>query len=582
MSVGNRAPRSRSRGHAASELEAVRQQLADALETIEAIRTGAVDAFLIKDPDGERVYTLQSADKPYRVLVETMQQGALVCEADGTILFANGRFAELLGTPHQGLPGQPLARYVTVEQRLAFDRLLKHAPEDDATGELLLERADGARIPVHLTMARLPNGGTAAVCVIVTNLTREKEHEAIERERALLQRSGEVLRDADRRKDEFLATLAHELRMPLAPIRSALEVLRLRGAVSPEVEWGQNVIGRQVKRMTRLVDDLLDLGRVTQNQLTLKRTTLDLYDVLRGALETVGPLIEAAGHELLVVVPEGTILLDGDAGRLTQMFANLLTNASNFTSRYGSIEVRGQVEGDMASVTIRDSGDGIPPELLPHIYDMFRRADRSQGHQRSGLGIGLALVKQIAMLHGGTVEVLSEGAGAGCTATVRLPRVTAGWPEPPSTDYATAGKGCGKRILIVDDDVDTADTLAAMLRLHGDEVRAAYGGAMALELGRTFEPQVVLLDIAMPGRDGLETCLAIRAEPWGEGAHVIAITGWGFDEDRALTREAGFDHHLLKPVDPKALSDLLQGLGPRRSGAPWPGLGGNALVPVSG
>lgn len=559
-----RGPR-RSTIDLAGELETVRAELAEAQETIEAIRSGAVDAFLIKDPDGERVYTLNSADKPYRVLVETMQQGALVCEADGTILFANGRIAELLRVPGERLPGQRLSQYIGTGQRAAFDRLVTQARLEDARGEVFLERADGALIPVHLTLARLPEGGAAAFCLIVTDLTREKEREAIEHDREMLQHSGEVLVDADRRKDEFLATLGHELRMPLAPIRSALEVLRLKGAVSPDIEWAQDVIGRQVKRMTRLVDDLLDLGRVTHDQLTLTCVSLDLSDVLRAALETVGPLIEEAGHELLVVLPKQTILVDGDPGRLTQMFANLLTNAASFSERYGSIEVRGTEDAGMAMVTIRDGGAGIEPELMPHIFEMYRRTDRSLGHERSGLGVGLALVKKIVLMHDGTIDVQSEGAGRGTSVTVRLPRYTAGQPEPPAPDATGRDLSCGKRILIVDDNVDTADSLASLLRLRGDEVRSAYDGAMALEVGRAFEPQVILLDLSMPGMDGHETCRGIRAEEWGEGAYVVAITGWGRETDRGRSRDSGFDHHLLKPVDPGALGLLLQGLGSRRN-----------------
>lgn len=553
------------------ELAEAQLKLAEAEETLEAIRTGAVDAFFIQENGAGRVYTLQAAERPYRVLVESMQQGALVLGTDGTILFANGRVAELLDLRHERLTGSVLRDLVESAGRGTFDALLKEGfREGAARGEVQLT-AGKRLVPAHLTIAKLPSGDAASLCVIVTDLTREKQHEVLERDRQVLHQTSELLREADRRKDEFLATLAHELRMPLAPVRSALEVIKLKGAASPDVEWAQNVIERQVRRMTRLVDDLLDLGRITHDQLTLRRAPVDLSEALRGALETAGPMIEEAGHELLVVMPRDNVVLDADQNRLTQVFANLLTNAACFTERFGSIEVRGVLEGDQAAITIRDNGAGITPEVMPHIYEMFRRTDRSMGHERTGLGVGLALVKKIVELHGGSVEILSDGHGKGCTATVRLP-VSAEAAVSAPGGIARGSQRSGHRILIVDDNVDTADALAALLRLYGDVVRTAYSGTMALELGKTFEPQVVLLDIAMPEMDGYETCRGIRAEEWGRDAHIIAVTGWGKEEDRARTRDSGFDHHLLKPVDPTALSVLLRGLGSQRR-TPWPEIG---------
>jgi PAS domain S-box-containing protein len=557
-------------GALAAELEELRLRLAEAEETIEAIRTGAVDAFLIHDGTADRVYTLQTADKPYRVLVETMQQGALVCDAAGTILFANARIAELLHVPHERVTGHPLRRFIAEPQRTAFDVLLSQCRDTDARGELALERSDGLRVPAHLTIARLPTGEAAAYCVIVTDLTREKEHEALERSEELLRLREQGLQATDRRKDEFLATLAHELRTPLAPIRSALEVLRLKGGpASPDIEWAQDVIDRQVQRMARLVDDLLDLSRIAHDQLVLQRGPVDVTDVIRAALESTRPIVEAQGHEVRVVMPDEPVIVDGDGVRLAQVFANLLDNAATFSDRFATIEVTGVVEDGAVRIAVKDNGRGIPSDVLPHVFDMFFKADDAGSHEHSGLGLGLPLVQKLVGLHGGTVSAHSEGPGQGSEFVVRLPLAGAMELTTEERRAVASATAVPLRVLVVDDNVDGADALAVLLRMLGYEVRTAYDGPSAIETGRDFEPQVILMDIGMPGTDGLETCRAIRAQPWGEDTHIIAVTGWGQPEDRRKAAEAGFDHHLVKPVDPARLTQLLTELGPRRA-TPWP------------
>ncbi|HTN83934.1 MAG TPA: GAF domain-containing protein [Sorangium sp.] len=363
------------------------------------------------------------------------------------------------------------------------------------------------------------------------------------------------LRDQDRRKDEFLATLAHELRNPLAPIRTGLEILQVSGSAEQEGKI-LGMIERQVGHMVRMVDDLLDVSRITRGKVELRRERVDLRAVLNSALETSRPLIEAAEHELAVRLPAEPLLLDADPTRLAQVFANLLNNAAKYTPRGGVIRLAGQRDGAAVVVRVMDNGVGIPADMLPKVFDMFTQVVRSIDRAQGGLGIGLTLVRRLVELHGGTVHAESEGPGQGSTFTVRLPLAAVALAaaegpasRPRSSGPATRDATAALRVLVVDDNVDGAESLALLLRMSGHRTRAVHTGPEALTAARELGADVVFLDIGLPGMDGYEVARRLRADPGFAGLVLVALTGWGTEDDRRRAREAGFDHHLTKPVD---------------------------------
>jgi signal transduction histidine kinase len=389
----------------------------------------------------------------------------------------------------------------------------------------------------------------------------------LEASTARLQESEERLRlalglaqRADRLKDEFLATLAHELRNPLSSINNAVQVLRRDGLAGPELQWSREVIDRQVGHLTRLIDDLLDVNRITRGTLELRTGEAELSQILGEAVESSRPLIDRFGHRLTLSLPDEPIHLEADQIRLVQVFTNLLNNATKYTPQGGHISLTAERDGSELRVRVRDTGIGVAPDQLPRLFEMFYQADRSLERAQGGLGIGLTLVQRLVELHGGRVEAHSDGIGYGTELVVHLPVSTrpagAGSPEELSGDAAERG---GRRILVVDDNRDSADGLAMLLELGGDEVRTAYDGLAAVEAAAQFRPEAVLMDIGMPMLNGYDAARRIREQPWGRDVLLIALTGWGQDEDRRLSLEAGFDVHLTKPVDHRALTKLLAG-----------------------
>ena len=370
----------------------------------------------------------------------------------------------------------------------------------------------------------------------------------------------EALREADRRKDEFLATLAHELRNPLAPISNAVHLLRRpdgRRTADRMVE----MVGRQVRQIVRLVDDLMDVSRITQGKLELRREPLSLAEVLSMAVETSMPAIEAGRHELAVSLPDETLMLDADRVRLTQVFGNMLNNAAKYTDRGGRIWVDARRAGQEVVVAVRDSGIGIPAAKLPHVFEMFAQAHRDSARGQAGLGIGLTMVRSLVELHGGSVEARSEGPGRGSEFLVRLPLAGSVQPEHPHADDGAAALLEGRRVLVVDDNADAAESLALLLHTAGAEVRIANDGPAGLQAADEFRPHAVLLDLGMPGMDGFEVARRLRADARQAGLVIVALTGWGQEEDRRRTRSGGFDRHLPKPVDVDGLLDILSRVG---------------------
>lgn len=373
------------------------------------------------------------------------------------------------------------------------------------------------------------------------------------------------LRTADRKKDDFIALLAHELRNPLAPLRNGLQVMRLAGEDAAVIAQARAMMDRQLTHMVRLIDDLLDISRITLNKMELRRTRVRLTDVINAALETAREAIEASQHQLMLTLPEEPVLLDADLTRLAQVFSNLLTNSAKYTRPGGRIWVTAIVVDHDVIVTVADTGIGIPPEALPNIFDMFSQVDRSVERSTGGLGIGLALVKGLVSMHGGAVTAASDGQGRGTTFTVRLPMLER-FPEAaaePVVEVARPSSTRRRKILVVDDHRDSAESMEMMLDLLGNDVRLAHDGLEALELADRFRPDVILMDVGMPKMNGYEATRRIRQQSWGRGMIIVALTGWGQEADRSESHEAGCDRHLVKPIDPDDLKALLDELSER-------------------
>ncbi len=413
----------------------------------------------------------------------------------------------------------------------------------DGWMDLRMRTRDGRDLETSWANVRLSSGTQVGIGLDITDRKRYEE----------------ALKDADRRKDNFLATLAHELRNPLAPLRNGLEVMRVASGNAEAVEQARRMMERQLAQMVRLIDDLLDVSRITRGKIALRRERVELAKVVQQAVETSRPLVEAAGHDLRIGLPPHPIFVDADPTRLAQVFANLLTNAAKYTDRGGHIWLTAERREGEVVVAVKDSGIGIAAEHLPRLFEMFSQVGPALERTQGGLGIGLSLVKGLVEMHGGTVEARSAGQGKGSEFTIRLPAPdeVRGGAEPQPAGGEQAGARPRRRILVADDNRDAADSLVVILRLAGHEVHAAHDGQEAVEAAGWFRPDVALLDIGMPKMSGLEVAHRIREEPWGKGVVLVAITGWGQDEDKRRAFAAGFSAHLTKPVDPQRLRDLL-------------------------
>lgn len=369
----------------------------------------------------------------------------------------------------------------------------------------------------------------------------------------------EALREAGRRKDEFLAILAHELRNPLAPLRTGLEIMRLAKGDAGRIEQVRAMMERQIDQMVSLVDDLLDLSRISRGRVQLERRTLDLASVIRGAVESCERILRQQDHELTLSLPAEAVCVFGDSTRLIQAVGNLLTNAAKYTESGGKVGVGLVRENNQAVISVRDNGVGIPADMLEEVFELFRQVGSGVNRSQGGLGIGLTVVRQLVELHGGTIEARSEGPGKGSEFTIRLPasQATAAAQAPDGERNASR---TSRRILVVDDNQDAASSLSTMLELGGHSMRVAYDGQQALKIAAEHRPEVVLMDLGMPNLNGYEAARRMREEPWGRDALLVAVTGWGQQADRAASEQAGFDYHLVKPVDPEAVQALLSAL----------------------
>jgi PAS domain S-box-containing protein len=645
----------------------IRQRLEEAESTLRAIGSGEVDAFVVREGTANEVQTLSGAHRPYRVMVERMQQGAVTLSGRGDILYTNQPFADMLGHPLATLIGMPLEELVAPADRNLLAALVAAKHGAATQGELTLLQKDGGRVPALVAVALLPEEG--GVCLIVTDLTAQKAYEAMVEAQALersileqavdaivlcdldgrvirasraalelctrnplllpfdstfrlegvrgapdlaaVMRAGSTvraeeytlcrpgmpaatvllsagpvldadghargcvvtmtditerrgaedrLRESDRHKDEFLAILAHELRNPLAPIRTAVEILRSADLSSHRhASYAVDIIGRQTGNLIRLVDDLLDINRINQGKIVLQIALIDMRHVVEQAIETCRPLISSRNHALESRLPTEPVPVRGDLVRLVQVVVNLLTNAANYTPPGGRLEVGLDVAAGApgeAIVTVVDNGVGIPHEMVARIFEPYQQASQARERATGGLGLGLTVCKRLIEMHGGTVEAHSEGPGRGARFVARIALAEAPPGRRLVADALPLG-GIPLRVLIVDDNRDAAESLARLLQMSGHDVLTVTNGAAAVAHAASALPDAVLLDIGMPGMDGYEVAQRLRELPGADELQIIAMTGYGTADDRRRSSECGIDHHLVKPLDFAQLERLL-------------------------
>ena len=491
---------------------------------------------------------LRASEANFRAFFDSQAVGFVQVHADGRFIGVNDRYCELTGYSRAELLKMRPFDLDHPDDREADREHVRRIIEDPSgvyETDKRYVRKDGTIGWVHVAanMLRDENGRPTQSAAVAFDISERKYAE-------------QALHDADRAKDEFLATLAHELRNPLAPLKNAAELLRNPAA---EPAWCRDVIERQVSHLSRLIDDLLDVSRIARDKLELRKETVEISDVIRSAVEASRPTIESCGQTLLVAPLPERIYVDGDPVRLIQVLTNLLTNAAKFSQGAGAIRLRARRDGGEVAISIADSGIGITPEELARVFDRFYQSRRGSARFLGGLGIGLSLVRRLVLLHGGSVEAHSEGPGRGSEFVVKLPITAA----PAADSRVTEGTlehaaGNRKRVLIVDDNADGADSLGRLLAILGHETAMEYDGQAALERVGAFAADVVLLDLGMPGLDGFEICRRLRASDSPHRPRIVAMTGWGREEDRARTAAAGFDAHLVKPVDLAALARLLE------------------------
>jgi PAS domain S-box-containing protein len=498
-----------------------------------------------------------------RALTEAMGMGVIGADVEHRVIFANPEAQKLLGIGEEEMLGRKLdgvVRAVTGEGCVLTEATCPCWKSIDAgqpyqTEDWTFARRDGSRFPVSLVIALLPEDATPTGSVLsFQDISARK-------------RSEQALLDADRRKDEFLAMLAHELRNPLAPIRNAAFILGRLELDEPRLKWAQEVIEGQVQHLSRLTDELLDVSRIVQGRIELKREAIEFGALLAQILAAARPMLESREQNVALRLPRQPVWLNGDPVRLTQVISNLLDNTSKYTQAGGDIELDADVAGQEIAFRVRDNGPGISAELLPHVFDLFQQGDRTLDRAQGGLGIGLTLVRQLVNMHGGRVDAYSAGAGQGATFTVWLPIVAAA-PAPVPSSLPNEPAAEGGRILMVDDEPAVAASMAMLLEIMGYKVAVAESGQEALEKATAFRPQVVLLDIGLKGMDGFETARRLRQLPQAGEMYVVAVTGYADEATQSRALASGCDHHMAKPVNPDTLLALVASwIGERRHDA---------------
>jgi PAS domain S-box-containing protein len=494
---------------------------------------------------------LKESERLYRAIGESMNYGVWVCDAAGRNTYASESFLKLVGLTLAQYKDPSWSSVIDPVDRAAISAAWQECVRRGGTWyrEHRVKGVDGRfhEILAQGVPIRNESGVITGWAGFHLDIHRLKDTET-------------QLREANRRKDEFLATLAHELRNPLAPIRHATRFLQATGVSDEKRQWGREVIARQVDRMALLLDDLLEVSRITRGRLELSRSNVSLDQLVTQAVETARPLLDSKRHTLSIDLPPEPVELHVDPLRASQALGNVLTNAAKYTDAGGHIELSASVDGLSLTLAVRDSGIGLTGESIPGLFEMFSQVDAISERTEGGLGIGLALVKGLMDLHGGSVTAASEGLGHGSTFTLRFPGVVLAGPSSKPADTGLQPVNTSRahaRVLVVDDNQDAADSLVQLLALARHEVAVAYSGQQALELSRERKPQVMILDIGMPFPDGHEVARRVREQDWGRRALLVAVTGWGQEADRAKTRDSGFDHHLTKPIDIDELERLI-------------------------
>jgi PAS domain S-box-containing protein len=493
-----------------------------------------------------------ASEERLRIALNAGRMGTWELDATQRICYIDEVQCSLLGLPDKtrSVPLDTLLTLTSAADSETVRAAVEHALSTNSDGDAdytyefrIVRPSDGSIRWLKVSGRTVPvEAGAPRRIGVTVDITDRKQSE-------------QLLQEADRRKNDFLATLAHELRNPLAPIRNAVELMRLKGQLAADQRGPADVIDRQARVLTRLVDDLLDISRITQNRLELRREPASLTAIVESAVESSRPIIDAGGHTLHLRMPDEPIVLLADVTRLAQVISNLLNNSARYSDKRGHIHVDVRRELMDAVVKVVDEGIGIPATMIGRVFDMFVQGSHDRG--RGGLGVGLALSKQLVEMHGGRITAASGGPGLGSTFEVRLPIAT----ELEASIRAIGVKDdlptSRLRMLVVDDNRDSVESMSTLLRLMGNDVHVAYDGMEAVHSARTYLPDVVLLDVGLPLRNGYEAAQLIRGEPWGRQMVLIALTGWGQEQDRKQSREAGFDHHLVKPVDPKVLMTLV-------------------------
>lgn len=501
----------------------------------------------------ERAEHLPGNDQYLAGIVHHVVDGVIAIDEQGVVITLNPAAERLFGYESEEVIGHNVSMLMFEPYRSEHDLYIANYLRSGEgkiigrTGRVLpARRKDGSMFQMDLAVAEFSLDDRRHFVGVVRDLT--------DRNRIA------ELATADRLKDEFLATLAHELRQPLAPIRNAVQALCMVRSPDPQLQHMRDVIERQVTHIIRLVDDLLDVSRISLGKLELRRERAELASVVHHAVEMCRPLAESAKHEVNVTLPPESIFLHADPVRLAEVFANLLNNACKYTEPGGKIWLQAEREGGEVVVTVKDTGVGIPPDRLGSIFEMFTQVERSTERSQGGLGIGLTLVKRLVEMHGGSVEARSEGLGKGSEFVMRLPLMLDAPKAHERPDLTVKPQAAGHRILVVDDDQDTADSLAMLLQVTGNETYTAYDGEDAVIAVEKFKPEVVLLDLGLPKLNGYDACRRIRQQAWGKDIVLVALTGWGREEDRRRSKDAGFDEHMVKPVELAAVKKLLASL----------------------
>jgi PAS domain S-box-containing protein len=507
-------------------------------------------------------------DRLLASIIETSDDAIISKSLDGVIQSWNTAAERLFGYKADEAIGRHISLVIPPDRVAEEDHIISSLKAGQRVEHFETERlrSDGQRIFVSLTISPIKDadGQVVGASKIVRDVTERKRAEEN------LRRLAADLSEADRRKNEFLAMLAHELRNPLAPISNAAQALRLASSDRAAVESASKMLERQVGQMSRLVDDLLDMSRITRGKIELRREQVELAPIVEQAVEAVRAHYQSMSHELTVVLPSPPLRVNADPVRLTQVIGNLLNNACKFTDKGGHIALTVERDGGQARIRVRDNGVGVAADQLPHLFEMFVQADTSLERSRDGLGIGLTLVKTLVEMHGGSVDARSDGLGRGSEFEVRLP-VLADSAQPAPVAIANEPLAAvRRRVLIVDDSEDGAESLAMLLQIGGHETHKAHDGVSAIEAAERLRPDVMLLDIGLPRLNGYEVCSRIRQTTWGKELTIVALTGWGQEEDRDRSTDAGFNAHMVKPVDHDVLMKLIASLPSLSASAPGP------------